>query len=441
MLQDARSKGFEHIISWSQPKTEHEKNLITTGAEPAVGFSSFASFVIHQPNLMPSILSQYFRSSIYKSFCRRLQEYNFTQKKNVVTRKSTSTKRRYTFSSPRPRPSLRRTSSTGSHAVVVPASVVGTRRRSPPTVLQDTLDANVGTVHPTTTVKTEAATNYRTQPQGVDPPPTTTETPRSSSSTTRTNMIEWNAIETIAEEILYHPSSSSSSSSSRIPTQASCSLPTACPQPQSPQQQQSPTTTKKRNRPPPRHPSVFLQRLYDLLQKSDENAEHLQDGEVSLAIKKQDWLTAQRFAEGQKTLLNINVSTQNNIANVADDDDDDDDDDDETEEHRRIVPGCNDVLFGKGKKIKEHEGNIRLEKLIQSYEIEYENAGKFAKTDIAERIIRTVHEEYEGCFLKLDPTAGYWEEVERKAAREKVAHYFRHIRKKSNCSILEREYI
>lgn len=162
------------------------------------------------------------------------------------------------------------------------------------------------------------------------------------------------------------------------------------------------------------------------------NAEHLQDGEASVAIK-QDWLTAQRFAEGQKTLLNINVSTQNNIANVADDDDDDDD---ETEEHRRIVPGCNDVLFGKGKKVKEHEGNIRLEKLIQSYEIEYENAGKFAKTDIAERIIRTVHEEYEGCFLKLNPTAGYWEEVERKAAREKVAHYFRHIRKKKNRQII-----
>ena len=83
MLQDARSKGFDHIISWSKHNTnEHEKNLTGLGP-PAVLFCS--SFVIHQPKLMPLILSQYFRSSLYKSFCRRLQEYNFTRKKNVVT--------------------------------------------------------------------------------------------------------------------------------------------------------------------------------------------------------------------------------------------------------------------------------------------------------------------------------------------------------------------
>ena len=78
------------------------------------------------------------------------------------------------------------------------------------------IDTNVGTVHPTTTVKTEAATDYRTKQHGLDHHPTTTETTKASSSTTMTNMIEWNAIETIAEEILYHPSSSSSSSSSRM---------------------------------------------------------------------------------------------------------------------------------------------------------------------------------------------------------------------------------
>ena len=84
MLRDATLKGFDHIISWSKHEGDHEKNLTLTG--PAV-VSSFSSFVIHQPELLPHILSQYFRSSLYKTFCRRLQEYNFTRKKNIVTGK------------------------------------------------------------------------------------------------------------------------------------------------------------------------------------------------------------------------------------------------------------------------------------------------------------------------------------------------------------------
>ena len=57
-------------------KSNHEKNL--TGSGPAV--FSFSSFVIHQPKLMPFILSQSFRSSLYKSFCRQLKNYNFPGK-------------------------------------------------------------------------------------------------------------------------------------------------------------------------------------------------------------------------------------------------------------------------------------------------------------------------------------------------------------------------
>ena len=83
MLQDATSKGFDHIISWSKHKGDHEKNL--TGSGPGV-------VVIHQPKLMPPILSQYFRSSLYKSFCRRLREFNFTTKRgsNKFTNKNTT---------------------------------------------------------------------------------------------------------------------------------------------------------------------------------------------------------------------------------------------------------------------------------------------------------------------------------------------------------------
>ena len=89
--------------------------------------------------------------------------------------------------------------------------------------------------------------------------------------------------------------------------------------------------------------------------------------------------------------------------------------------------GKHDVLFGKENTAKDHEGNIRLKKLIQSYKLEYEKADYTAKTDIADGIIRTVHE-YGGCFLKLNRIEGYWEEVDRKAAREKITHSFRYIR-------------
>ena len=78
MLQDAKSKGFDHIISWSKHKSDHEKNLTGSGSGPAV--FSFSSFVIHQPKLMPPILSQYFCLSLYKSFCRQLKNYNFPEK-------------------------------------------------------------------------------------------------------------------------------------------------------------------------------------------------------------------------------------------------------------------------------------------------------------------------------------------------------------------------
>jgi len=126
-----------------------------------------------------------------------------------------------------------------------------------------------------------------------------------SSSTTMTNMIDWNAIETIAEEILYHPSSSSSSSN-RIPKQASYSLPMACPQPQSPRRPQSSLPTTKRNRLPPRDPSVFLQRLYDLLQKSDDDAN-------TIIAWRPDGLSFQVFVEHHAKTTIVQFLNANNF--------------------------------------------------------------------------------------------------------------------------------
>ncbi|OEU10380.1 hypothetical protein FRACYDRAFT_247420 [Fragilariopsis cylindrus CCMP1102] len=110
-----------------------------------------------------------------------------------------------------------------------------------------------------------------------------------------------------------------------------------------------------------------------------------------------------------------------------------------------IVVGLNDVLFGKDKKSKQHPGNIKCNKLILKYQNEYENVGKYGKTDIAERIITKIHNDYGGRFLKKeyrknntsstndnkDNNSNHnyrWKEVERNVAREKISHYFRRIR-------------
>jgi hypothetical protein len=67
------------------------------------------------------------------------------------------------------------------------------------------------------------------------------------------------------------------------------------------------------------------------------------------------------------------------------------DDDDYVE---NITVGQNDVLFGKHRKITEHPGNREFCSLVQTYQVEYEQATKFAKTTIAEQIVSLIHVKY-----------------------------------------------
>ena len=52
-----------------------------------------------------------------------------------------------------------------------------------------------------------------------------------------------------------------------------------------------------------------------------------------------------------------------------------------------LVPRRFDVLFGRGKNTREHTGNLRAGHLVEMHQEEYEKAGKFEKTQIAERIV------------------------------------------------------
>jgi hypothetical protein len=116
---------------------------------------------------------------------------------------------------------------------------------------------------------------------------------------------------------------------------------------------------------------------------------------------------------------------------------------DEADKTTAMQPGKYDVLFGRGKKVKVHFGNIMCDQLIELSYKKYESANKVIKTEISEQIITAIQESG-GRFLKKTSSAGqhnnsgnnsdgdyyYYEEVERNIAREKIAHSFRRLRKK-----------
>ena len=63
---------------------------------------------------------------------------------------------------------------------------------------------------------------------------------------------------------------------------------------------------------------------------------------------------------------------------------------------------------------------------------EYEAVGKFQKTIVAERIVNMIRESL-GRFLKWEKDKG-WVEVDDEAAREKISHFFRHLRSKTSAT-------
>jgi hypothetical protein len=97
-----------------------------------------------------------------------------------------------------------------------------------------------------------------------------------------------------------------------------------------------------------------------------------------------------------------------------------------------LIPRRFDVLFGKGKNIAEHTGNLRAGLVVEMNRSRYEKASKFEKTQVAERIVHLIHLSY-GRFLKNE-TFG-WVEVSDDAAREKISHFFRRLREGgTNCN-------
>jgi hypothetical protein len=96
-------------------------------------------------------------------------------------------------------------------------------------------------------------------------------------------------------------------------------------------------------------------------------------------------------------------------------------------ETRGVVPSPGDILFGRGRKVRNHPGNARFLQLIDRYMIKYETTGRVDKACIAEIIVRMIKDA--SCrFLKKDQD-DVWGEVDDSDARKKVAHAFRNRRK------------
>ena len=107
-----------------------------------------------------------------------------------------------------------------------------------------------------------------------------------------------------------------------------------------------------------------------------------------------------------------------------------------------MVPRRFDVLLGRGKTVAEHTGNLRAFHIVEMNRQRYEQAGKYQKTQIAERIVHLIQESY-GRFLKRDVGDGYddsgvetsgsigsycWIETTTEEARDKISHCFRRLR-------------
>ena len=97
-----------------------------------------------------------------------------------------------------------------------------------------------------------------------------------------------------------------------------------------------------------------------------------------------------------------------------------------------LSPGQLDVVYGRGKRLENHVGNIQLAILLEDYLPQYNQASKRAdKTQTSQAVVDCI-ERKGGRFLKQ--VSGVWEIVANKEALEKVSHGFRNLRGKQNTS-------
>ena len=92
-----------------------------------------------------------------------------------------------------------------------------------------------------------------------------------------------------------------------------------------------------------------------------------------------------------------------------------------------LLPDENSILFGRGKSCNNHQGNIKMRRIINRYKDEYQTSVRGEKY----QLVRRVYGELVDAGMKfLKPTDGQdgWMEVGVEAAIQKVGHALRNTR-------------
>ena len=84
-----------------------------------------------------------------------------------------------------------------------------------------------------------------------------------------------------------------------------------------------------------------------------------------------------------------------------------------------------DVLLGRGSPYQTHPGNIRLGRIIETRQFEFNNAPRFQKTVITWEIVKLIQRDVGGRFLERDEVTDTWKVCTDEAARSKVSSGFR----------------
>jgi hypothetical protein len=87
-----------------------------------------------------------------------------------------------------------------------------------------------------------------------------------------------------------------------------------------------------------------------------------------------------------------------------------------------VIPTNRDILFGRGKKYREHLGNLKMVSTLESYIELYESVGVREKSVVIANVTKELMDKG-ARFLKLE--GDVWQPVDEKVAREKVSHCFR----------------
>jgi len=95
-----------------------------------------------------------------------------------------------------------------------------------------------------------------------------------------------------------------------------------------------------------------------------------------------------------------------------------------------VVPGVLDVIMGRGQRNNKYPGNQKFNKLIETYQKEYEESNKFHKTVLSEVVVSIMNEDGTRFLIREgNKKEGAWVEVSFEKARDKVAHDFRNLRR------------